>query len=102
FPKTVVCLSVGPDLMRTVYRHREYGVLVDPGGAWLNQSLELTLRDLSLASWFRANFVSVGKLSVDDFAANFAEVVRLVKERTGARVLVFNSLMVDPGSQIHN
>src|SRR5262249_52408346 len=35
FPKSVVCLSIGPDLMRTVYRHRENGLLVDPGGAWL-------------------------------------------------------------------
>ncbi len=36
FPKTVVVLSVLPDLTRTLYRHRETGYLVDPGWAWLN------------------------------------------------------------------
>jgi hypothetical protein len=101
FPKTVVCLSLGPDLMRTVYRHREYGLLVDPGGAWLNQSLELVLRDLSVATWFRDNFVSVGKLSVDEFVQHFSRVVRLVQSETGAHVMVFNTLTVDPGSLLH-
>jgi hypothetical protein len=102
FPKTVYCLSIGPDLMRTVYRHRENGLLVDPGGAWLNQSLELTLQDLSVATWFRQNFVSIGRTSVDSFMESFAQVVRLVKQRTGAHVIVFNSLTVDPGSTLHN
>ena len=88
--------------MRTVYQHREHGFLVDPGGAWLNQSLELTLRDLSLATWFRQHFTSVGKFSVAEFVEKFSQVVRLVKKHTGARVLVFNTLTVDPGSQIHN
>jgi hypothetical protein len=88
--------------MRTAYRHRENGLLVDPGGAWLNQSLELTLQDLSVATWFRRNFVSVGRTSVDNFVESFAQVVRLVKRRTGAHVFVFNSLTVDPGGTLHN
>src|SRR5438105_1268427 len=47
FPKTVVVLSTGADVIRTVYRHREHGLLVDPGGVWLSSSLEPILDDPS-------------------------------------------------------
>jgi hypothetical protein len=102
FPKSVVILSIGSDLIRTLYRDRQHGFLVDPGGWWLNQDLNEVLNDLSVADWFRKNFVSVGKISVEDFAENFTEIVRRVKNETQAPVLVFNNLAVEPGSLVHN
>ena len=43
FPKTVVVLSLAPNVIRTLYRHRESGFLVDPGGWWLNQDLDTVI-----------------------------------------------------------
>lgn len=102
FPKTVVALSVGPHLVRTAYRHREHGFLVDPGGWWLNHSMEGVLSDRETASWFRQNFRSTGRLTVDEFREQFGRVIELVQQRTGAEVLVFNALVVDPGNPTHN
>ena len=35
YPKNVIVLTISTDLVRTMYRHREHGYLVDPGGFWL-------------------------------------------------------------------
>ncbi|MGH8937560.1 MAG: hypothetical protein ACRDXD_15090 [Acidimicrobiia bacterium] len=102
FPKTVVVLSIGPDLGRAAYRHKEHGYLVDPGGAWLTQPLEKVLADPATARWFKEHFQSVGRMPVEEFHTRFGEVVRLIKERVGAHVLVYNMLTVEPGSRIHN
>lgn len=102
FPKTAIIMSVGADVIRTLYRHRIHGFLVDPGGFWLNQSMDTVLKDLSVATWFKRNFVSVGKISVEAFADNFTQVVRLIRERTQAHLLVFNVLSLQSGEQIHN
>jgi hypothetical protein len=102
FPKTVVVLSMAPGMIRAAYRHREHGYLVDPGGFWLNESMEKVLADRTRAAWFRANFESIGKMSVADFSHTFRTVIRLVKEMTGAHVLVMNTLVVEPKSPLHN
>lgn len=102
FAKDVVLLSIAPDVVRTLYRHREHGFLVDPGGWWLNQSLDAVLDDLAVATWFRREFVSVGRIGVDAFAANLRRIIELVRSRTGAHVLVLNVLTVHPGDATHN
>jgi hypothetical protein len=102
FPKKVFFLSTGADVNRVAYRHARHGFLVDPGGTWLNRSLELTLRDLEVVDWFRKNFVTVGRMTVDQFADNLRRIVRAIREHTGAHVMAFNTLQVDPGCQVHN
>lgn len=102
FPKSVVVLSAAPNLVRTAYRHREHGYLVDPGGWWLNQSMESVLSDLSSARWFKEHFQPVGRISIESFRESFGEVVRLVKNKTGAHVLAYNALVVEPGNPTHN
>ena len=102
FPKKVVILSIAADVVRTLYRHREHGFLVDPGGWWLNRSLDKVLPDLSVATWFQRNFESIGRIAVDAFAENFTKVIELVKQRTDAQILVFNMLTVEPGNPTHN
>ena len=102
FPKSVVILSIGSDLIRTLYRHREHGFLFDPGSLWLDQNLDGVLNNLPMADWLHKNFVSIGKISVDSFVENFTEIVRLVRTTTAAPILVFNNLTVEPGSLVHN
>ncbi|MGP0030360.1 MAG: hypothetical protein ACLPVF_07620 [Acidimicrobiales bacterium] len=102
FPKSIVVLSIASSVVRTAYRHRKTGILVDPGGFWLSQSMESALKDLEVATWFKENFQSVGKLSIDDFLVQFAQVIRDVRADTEAPVMVFNTLVVDTGNPIHN
>jgi hypothetical protein len=92
FPKRVIFLSIAADVSRTLYRHRQHSFLVDPGEWWLSQSMQNVLGDLSTATWFWENFVSVGQLSVDAFQENMARIVKLLKQNTGAHILVFNML----------
>lgn len=102
FPKTVVVLSVGSDLVRNAYRHRTDGYLVDPGGFWLNNLSEKILPDPEIARWFKKNFESIGRIDVADFARNMEEVIRCIRERLGSHIIVYNTLVVDPGSDHHN
>jgi hypothetical protein len=96
FPKSVIVLSILPDLTRTMYRHRETGLLVDPGTAWLNSRLSRALADLSFLKWFRETFESLGRMSVDEFKRTYRSLIPAITEATGARVLVFNALELDP------
>ncbi len=102
FPKKVVVLSIAADTTRVLYRHKEHGFIVDPGGWWFNRSMDTVLIDISVATWFKENFASIGRISVDSFIENFTKIIKLIKENTGAHVLVFNTFTVDPGNLTHN
>jgi hypothetical protein len=102
FPKSVVVLSIAPAAVRAVYRHRTDGYLVDPGGFWLNDGIDSALNDLSTAKWFKENFQSLGRMSPELFHQTFGEVIRQVWARTGAHIVVYNALVVEPGKMTHN
>jgi len=102
FPKSVVFLSTGSDFIRTMYRHRETGILVDPGGWWLTQPMERVLDDLSSVRWFRENFENIGRIELQTFANNYEKIIDLVRKRTGAHVVVFNIPTVEPRKLVHN
>jgi hypothetical protein len=98
FPKSVVMLSISSDTSRTLYRHREHGFLVDPGGWWLTADMGDVLTDLSAVKWFAANFAKERRIDVADSMDNFAEIITELRDRTGAFVVMMNVLTVDPGS----
>lgn len=102
FPKSAVFFSAGPDAVRNVYRHRQTGVLVDPGGWWLNQPMERVLGDLDAVRWFRENFESIGRMSVEGFAGNYEKIIGLLRKRTGAQIVFFNIPTVEAGKLVHN
>ena len=105
YPKNVVILDSGPDAVRTLYRHRQHGFLVDPGGGWLNglnEGLEHILNDLSVVGWFRKHFVRVEQISVEKHLENLTRIVTLVKKNTGAHVLILNNVTVEPDSSLHS
>ncbi|HSF86499.1 MAG TPA: hypothetical protein VLG28_12705 [Acidimicrobiia bacterium] len=97
FAKNVVVLSIAPDMVRTMYRHREHGYLLDPGGFWLGSDMATVLGDLDKVKWFAANFKKLGRIKVEDALANFERIISLLRTRVGAEVLVANALVVDPG-----
>jgi len=102
FPKDVVVLTISTDLARTLYRHREHGFLVDPGGFWLAGDIGAALGNLDAVKWFSRNFEKAGRISLEQSMANLSRIVGLVRAEIGAEVVVFNALTVDPGRQVLN
>ncbi len=102
FPKKAVVISIGSDLARSIYRHKEQGFVIDIGRWWLNQSLEKAIGDTETLRWFKSNFESIGRLEVDEFSANLEKVIQLIREKIGAEVIIYNSLVVDPLNPTHN
>ncbi len=100
FAKSVVVLTGAANVIRPVYRHKEDGFLVDPGGRWLNRVDDRMAADDM--AWFKTNFERVGRMSVDQFRQDFATLVSEIHARAGAEVLVLNALTVEPGSREHN
>jgi hypothetical protein len=102
FPKTVVVLSVAPNVVRSVYRDKETGLLVDPGGLWFNRSIAAVLDNPENLRWFRDRFESIGRMSLEVFRATFDRLIREVRQRTRGHIIVFNLLTVEPGVEVHN
>jgi hypothetical protein len=102
FPKSVIILSTGSDLARTLHRHKEHGYLVDIGGWWLNESLDKAIHNTEALEWFKKNFESVGKIKVEDFSKNMEKMINELRQRTGAHIIVLNSLVLDPLKPVHN
>ncbi len=101
FEKSAVVLSIGADVVRTAYRHRESGLLVDPGGWWLNQDMAYVLANLEKVNWFKENFEDVGKVTIGEFGENFAKIIRLLQEDVTPNIAVLNLLEVEPGDSTH-
>lgn len=100
-PKTVTVLSIGADLSRTLYRHKEHGYLVDPGGYWLKQDLNNVAADPRKVEWVKDSFNSLGVLSLDQFRTLFGRVLSLLGE-TGTTVVVYNMAVIRPGDLTFN
>ncbi|HSF87482.1 MAG TPA: hypothetical protein VLG28_17725 [Acidimicrobiia bacterium] len=102
FNKDVIVLGISTDETRQLYRHREHGFLVDPGGWWLNQDLDRVLDDLTAVEWFRENFRRVGRLPIDEFRKNNTRLVTEIRDRIGAEVVFYNTMALDPANPTHN
>ena len=101
FPKSVVVLSLVPNVIRTLYRHREHGYLLDPGAWWLDHD-RYAKGEKERLDWVRKHFVSIGRLTVEQFVELFTKLMLAIQERLDAHVLVFNVLTVEPGVRVHN
>jgi hypothetical protein len=101
-PKSIVVLSLAPNVTRTLYRHREHGFLIDPGGSWLNQNVDVALEDKETIAWFAKNFQKVGRLTVDQFSEHLTTLVHELRSRTGAEIVMTNLLTVEPSDRTHN
>ncbi|MDH3462169.1 MAG: hypothetical protein OEM32_00905 [Acidimicrobiia bacterium] len=102
FPKDVVIMAIGTDETRQMYRHKEHGFIIDPGGWWLNQDLGRVLDDLSTVEWFRSTFERVGRLSLEEFRENNTRLIKEIRSRMGSKVMFYNTLDLDPANPTHN
>ncbi|MEN8238282.1 MAG: hypothetical protein ABFR53_03660 [Actinomycetota bacterium] len=102
FPKNLIVMGISTDETRQMYRHREHGFVADPGGWWLNQDLGRVLDDRETVDWFRRNFKRVGRLSPDEFRKYNMRLVQEIRERVGAQVMYYNTMVLDPDNPTHN
>ncbi|HEX5095552.1 MAG TPA: hypothetical protein VFX21_06040 [Acidimicrobiia bacterium] len=101
FPKTVVVLSLVPNVIRTAYKDRKHGYLLDPGAWWLDEE-RFAKGEKERLDWIRKRFTTIGRLKIEEFVELFTKLILTVQERLDAHVLVFNVLTVEPGLRVHN
>jgi GDSL-like Lipase/Acylhydrolase family len=92
-PTDVIVLSVQPDLMNAMVRHRRNGYLLHPYnlGAW----------PASDRLWLSNEFDWLELLDVDTAMINLAAIVRRIRERSAAPILAYNVSSMVPGDSVH-
>ncbi len=98
FPVGAVVLSISIDTSRTMYRHRENGLLVDPGGWWLSGDMGEVIADKAAMIWFAKTFEKIGRIDLEDSMKNYETIISAIRKTSGAHVIMMNVLSVDPGA----
>lgn len=101
FEKSVIFLSLGSNIVRTLYRHNETGLLVDPGGWWLGSG-PAKVTDTQTLDWFRANFTSTGRLTPELWQPLLARIIEEIRGRISTEIVVLNTLTIEPCTTIYN
>jgi len=88
-----IVLSLQPDLMTTVFRHRRDGYFLYPEGwaRWSKPDQE----------WMGEAFERVAPLEVGPAIAALTAVVARLQARTDAPILIYNISAAIPGDQVH-
>jgi hypothetical protein len=89
----VVVLSLQPDLMTSLVRHRRHGYLLFPYGQWAWPTAQ--------RQWLVNHFEAAGFLEVSTAMEHLAKVCQEIQASTGAHVLIYNVSAVVPGEQVH-
>jgi hypothetical protein len=101
-PLRLTVLSAAADVVRPAYRHKEHGLIVDPGGFWLDGEVLTNAKQHEFRRYLDANFDRIGKLTPEESVANYRRLIPVLRERTGGEVMVFNVLTIEPGDRTHN
>ncbi|HEY3798148.1 MAG TPA: SGNH/GDSL hydrolase family protein [Caulobacteraceae bacterium] len=86
-------LSIQPDLLTGLVRHR--------GDGWLLYPESWRTWPEADRAWLRAAFEPAPALSVEASIANFAAIVARLRARTAAPILIFNVSAAVPGDDVH-
>ena len=92
-PSDVVVLSIQPDLLHPMVRHKKDGWLLLPDGfpTW----------DAESKAWLREECVNAGATPLETTLASLERLVPAIEEHLGAHVLVYNLSPALPGERIH-
>jgi len=103
FPKTAVFLSIVPDVIGRLYRHREFGFVMDARTWWLQSNLRQSLGGTPTDDllWFHETFEDAGELSVEGSMQNLTQVIRHFSN-SGARVILLNTVAAASGAAAHS
>ncbi len=102
FNKDIVLFTLAGDSQRILYRHRASGLLVDPGNMARPENQAQLLQNIDQVHKFRAEFESVGALTVEQSMANWTRLVNHLKDNYGSTVFIMNiPLMVPAPTPAH-
>lgn len=92
----VVVFSIKPEVTHSLWRHRQKRYLFYPHPDWEQKWTFLQKQ------WFQEQFSPMGLIQVQKFKENFIQLIRTVKERLGAHIIVYNCSSIDPEDPTHN
>jgi hypothetical protein len=95
-PADVVVLAVEPDVFVVPWRHRSSGYLVHPPVGWQE------VWTAEQRQWFAERFEETTPLAPPQFKENWTQLIRGLKERLDAHVLVLNCSPLDPREHTHD
>ncbi len=86
-------LSLQPDLTTRCHRHKRDGYLLYTAERkdWSDEDRQ----------WLQTEFETIGYLDVVQCMANFQAIIRLLRERGDAPILIYNMSPIMPGEAIH-
>ena len=89
-----VVLSLQSSIVDRLWKHREKNYLLCPEGGWEEKW------NPEQRQWLADTFSPVGLLRADEFEQCFQLLVRTLRERSGAPVLVLNCSSIDPADTV--
>jgi hypothetical protein len=89
----VIVLSIMPDVVTRLMRHRNLGYLFYPH--------EMETWSVDERAWLRDEFVEIDKLDATASMSNHMRIVERIRERSDAPILIYNVSTVIPGEMIH-
>ena len=92
----VAVFSLQPEISHSLWKHRQEGYLFCPPPHWEEERPPLRKQ------WLQEQFHPTGLLDVKQFQANFVRLIREIKERLGAHVIVYNCSSFDPEDRTSN
>jgi hypothetical protein len=89
----VIALSIQPDVLTRLVRHRRDGYLLYPSNweFWPAPDRQ----------WLRDEFAYLPALDVESSMRNFGKIIAGIRERSTAPILVYNVSAVVPGESVH-
>jgi hypothetical protein len=92
-PVDAVILSIQPDTMSNLVRHRTQGYLLHADNPWEWPQAE--------QDWLRASFDPIPRLEVADSMANLERIIERRRQFSDAPILIYNQSPAVPGEAIH-
>jgi hypothetical protein len=89
----VIALSIQPDVMTRLVRHRRDGYLLYPANCETWPAAD--------KQWLRDEFTYLPPIDVESSMRNFETIIARIRGRSAAAILVYNVSAVVPGESIH-
>ncbi len=92
----LLVFSIQPDLSATLWRHHDDGTLVCPPENWQSAWTQ------EQADWLTNNYSEVKQASADDYKTYLMSLIKALKDKTSAHIVMFGCCSFDPAPEPHN
>ena len=92
----ILLLSIQSDLILSLWRHLEAGVLVSPPPDWE------TIWSSEQKSWFKKQFQPLKYADGESYRESLTQLVKTLKDKTSAHIIVFGACSFEAKSEPYN